>query len=65
MNNEKRKMKSVLLIRFIVVAAMLSLASAIGFGQKETPPAGGQPKPFVFPKTDDFTLPNGMKVSLV
>lgn len=35
------------------------------FGQKETPPAGGQPKPFVFPATVDHTLPNGMKVTLV
>jgi predicted Zn-dependent peptidase len=34
-------------------------------GQKETPPAGGQPKPFVFPATEDYTLPNGMKVTLV
>jgi predicted Zn-dependent peptidase len=35
------------------------------FGQKETPPAGGQPKPFVFPKQDTYTLSNGMKVTLV
>jgi zinc protease len=33
--------------------------------QKETPPAGGQPKPFVFPKADTYTLSNGMKVTLV
>jgi predicted Zn-dependent peptidase len=33
--------------------------------QKETPPAGGQPKPFVFPKQDTYTLSNGMKVTLV
>lgn len=32
---------------------------------KETPPAGGSPKPFVFPATEDYTLPNGMKVTLV
>ena len=35
------------------------------FAQKETPPAGGQPKPFVFPKQDTYTLPNGMRVTLV
>ena len=42
------------------------LFSAIGaFAQKETPPAGGQPKPFVFPKQDTYTLSNGMRVTLV
>ncbi len=44
--------------------SMLAFASA-SFGQKETPPAGGPPKPFVFPKQDTYTLPNGMKVTLV
>ncbi len=34
-------------------------------GQKESPPAGGQPKAFVFPKQDTYALPNGMKVTLV
>src|SRR3982750_2113979 len=33
--------------------------------QKKTPPVGGQPKPFVFPKQDNFTLSNGMQVTLV
>ena len=65
MNTEQRKMKSVLFVRFVVVMAMFLLASAIALGQKETPPAGGQPKPFVFPATEDYTLPNGMKVTLV
>jgi predicted Zn-dependent peptidase len=41
------------------------LAGISGFAQKETPPAGGQPKPFVFPKADTYALPNGMKVTLV
>lgn len=35
------------------------------FAQKETPPVGGQPKPFVFPAKENYTLPNGMKVTLV
>lgn len=39
--------------------------SVAGQTPKETPPAGGQPKPFVFPATEDYTLPNGMKVTLV
>jgi predicted Zn-dependent peptidase len=35
------------------------------FAQKETPPAGGSPKPFVFPKQDTYMLNNGMRVTLV
>ncbi|HNQ14841.1 MAG TPA: hypothetical protein PKM58_04710, partial [Pyrinomonadaceae bacterium] len=35
------------------------------FGQREKPPTGGQPRPFVFPAQENFTLPNGMKVTLV
>jgi len=33
--------------------------------QKQTPPAGGQPKAFVFPEQEVYTLPNGMRVTLV
>ena len=31
---------------------------------KETPPPGSAPKPFKLAATDDFTLPNGMRVTL-
>lgn len=45
---------------------LLPFAFAAGaFAQKETPPAGGQPKAFVFPKQDTYMLSNGMKVTLV
>ena len=33
--------------------------------QKEKPPEGGAPKPFVLPKKETFTLKNGMQVTLV
>lgn len=33
--------------------------------QKEQPPEGGPPKPFHLAATEDFTLSNGMKVTLV
>ena len=33
--------------------------------QKEQPPEGGPPKPFHLPETEDFTLANGMHVTLV
>ena len=45
---------------------ILFAASALAFGQqKEQPPEGGPPKPFHLPDTQDFTLGNGMKVTLV
>jgi zinc protease len=46
--------------------AMLCAAGTILFAApKETPPPGGAPKPFHLPQPDDFTLPNGMKVTIV
>lgn len=48
-----------------LLSAML-VTSALAFAQqKELPPEGGPPKPFHLAKTDDFTLANGMKVTLV
>jgi predicted Zn-dependent peptidase len=47
-------------------SAVVLFAFAVNiFAQKETPPVGGQPKPFVFPAQESFSLPNGMKVTLV
>lgn len=51
--------------RTLVAAFALMLLSSLVFGQKETPPAGGTPKAFVFPKQDTYKLPNGMGVTLV
>jgi len=46
----------------IVLFAM----SSIVFGEpKEAPPASPPPKPFHLPPTTDFTLPNGMRVTIV
>lgn len=44
---------------------LLTFAFLSVSAQKETPPSGGQPKPFVFPKQDTYTLDNGMRVTLV
>jgi zinc protease len=33
--------------------------------RKETPPEGGQPKPFTLPKKETFKLSNGLRVTLV
>jgi predicted Zn-dependent peptidase len=68
MENGKWKMENKMIkkSRRLGVSALCVLAFAFGiFAQKETPPAGGQPKPFVFPPQNTFTLPNGMKVTLV
>lgn len=48
-----------------VSALMITAIAVSAVAQKETPPAGGQPKPFVFPKQETYTLGNGMKVTLV
>lgn len=67
MKNSKFKMKNALSnsLRFCVSAVLLSLVAFSALAQKETPPSGGQPKPFVFPKQETYTLGNGMKVTLV
>src|SRR5580658_9000631 len=45
---------------------MLFAAAAFLFAApKETPPPGSAPKPFRLPPTDDFVLPNGLKVTIV
>ncbi len=43
---------------------MLSALSSDAFAAKETPPQGPPPKPFHLPATTDFSLPNGMRVTL-
>jgi len=52
-------------LRFGVSMLILSAFALNIFAQKETPPVGGQPKPFVFPAVETYTLKNGMRVSLV
>jgi len=68
MENGKWKMENKLKksLRLCVSAVLLlSFAFSILAQQKETPPVGGQPKAFVFPAVETYTLKNGMKVSLV
>lgn len=50
-----------LLRGFLILIASGAALAAV----KEVPPEGGAPKPFHLPPTDDFTLSNGMKVSIV
>jgi len=48
----------------LVLAAFLT-GTVPAFAQKQTPPEGTPPKPFTVPGNETYTLPNGMKVTLV
>jgi len=51
---------------FGTAAAVFTLSAIPCFAQqKQTPPAGGSPKPFNVPAHESYALPNGMKVTLV
>jgi zinc protease len=53
-------------MRLLWSVFMLGAIASSGFGgPKETPPQGPPPKPFHLSPTEDFTLPNGMRVSIV
>src|SRR5260370_9757959 len=49
----------------ILVLAGCLIGMAPAFAQKQTPPEGPAPKPFTVPANETYTLPNGMKVTLV
>lgn len=58
--------------RILKAVSVLSLAVAMSVpvlsqeaAKKQTPPPGGPPKPFKVPPRQQFTLPNGMRISLV
>src|ERR1700730_5434522 len=49
----------------LLALAAVILAAAPSFAQKQTPPVGGPAKPFTLPAHETYSLPNGMKVTLV
>ncbi|MGH9945164.1 MAG: M16 family metallopeptidase [Pyrinomonadaceae bacterium] len=57
--------------KFFAVALALSMFTGAGAllpaaaQQRQSPPQGGTPKPFNVPQRETFTLPNGLRVSLV
>lgn len=67
MKNKENIAKEWLILsqRLCLSAMILTIMAVTTFAQKEVPPTGGQPKPFVFPQQDTYTLGNGMKVTLV
>lgn len=50
---------------FITLFLLFSLVSAVLFAQKKTPPPGGVPHDFVLPPRNEFSLKNGLKVTMV
>jgi len=54
------------LMRWVLAVLVLTLAgSGLAPAEKQKAPAGGPPKGFKVPPHTDFTLPNGLKVTLV
>jgi zinc protease len=64
MMKSKGKVRSLLLSALLVLGATGASAQAPP-AQKQTPPAGGPPKAFKVPAHETYTLPNGMRVTLV
>src|SRR5215475_4822056 len=59
-------MKTTISTKIGFAAATLAFcALSLAAQQKQAPPAGGPPKPFNVPAHESYTLPNGMKVTLV
>ncbi|HEX8128674.1 MAG TPA: pitrilysin family protein [Pyrinomonadaceae bacterium] len=53
------------LVNAVALFATLSAFAPRAAAQKQTPPAGGTPKPFTLPRKETFTLKNGTQVTLV
>jgi predicted Zn-dependent peptidase len=47
------------------VAALIVGIAGVAVAQKEAPPEGGKPKDFTLPERTTFTLPNGLRATLV
>lgn len=54
------------MIRKLFIAfSLLAAVSIPAAAQKQSPPAGGPPKPFRVPTPQTYSLPNGMKVTML
>ncbi|RDC65431.1 M16 family metallopeptidase [Adhaeribacter pallidiroseus] len=52
-------------ISLYILSAAFALSSTAAVAQKQTPPAGGEPRNFTLPAKQEFTLPNGLQATLV
>jgi zinc protease len=48
----------------LLAFAMLNASAQTSATPKQTPPAGGPPKPFHLPQLEKFSLPNGLQVTM-
>ncbi len=65
MNHDSENTMKKTLLRSLAVLAVLLTFSLTALAQKQAPPAGGKPKPFKVPPAQNFSLPNGLKVTMV
>jgi len=54
-----------MMTKTLLALGTLTFAGLPLAAQKEAPPAGGPPQAFTVPESETYTLPNGMKVTLV
>jgi zinc protease len=59
------KMKITRMSTNLLVLAGALLVTIPALAQKQAPPEGSAPKPFTVPASETYSLPNGMKVTLV
>jgi len=53
------------IMKTLAVLALALACTSLATAEKQKPPAGGPPKAFKVPPHTDFTLPNGVKVTLI
>lgn len=58
-------MKITISRKTLLVAGTILLTAISASAQKQAPPQGSAPKPFTVPAHETYSLPNGMKVTLV
>ena len=58
-------MKKFMNAKLLLAVGMILLTAISASAQKQAPPQGSAPKPFTLPAHETYSLPNGMKVTLV
>jgi zinc protease len=58
-------MKKLMNAKLLLAIGIILLATISASAQKQAPPQGSAPKPFTLPAHETYSLPNGMKVTLV
>jgi len=54
-----------MITKIVSTIALVLACVSLGVAEKQAPPQGGAPKAFTVPPHEDFTLANGMKVTLI